>query len=287
MTPQYRSLQIADHRIHYFQAGRGPAVMLLHGGCCSAEDWFPLLPAFADRFRVVLPDGLVCPLTAWDLWLLADHLGVRRLCLIGHSAGGNFVREMYCLAPDRVWALVSIDSSAAVVPGSMILARRLPNSMFSSRAAAMYEANRAAMTQLKPHHRGDYPSAATIRCRRRAYRRQTQTPAERLADMARPEPVTERCAPPRPAPTPVADVGRFIGCPVLIYQTGRGKLGPEDVTAQWQQQNVQAAQCEYVVIKEAGHWPWLENPDLVLDTLVPFLETAGCRADSVDRETGL
>jgi len=249
VLPQYKSLRIADRRLDYFDAGTGSVVMLLHGGCCSAEDWFPLVPALTDRYRVVLPDGLVCTPTAWDLWLLADHLDADVLCLIGHSAGGKLAREMYCLAPGRVWGLVSIDSSAAVIPDSMTLARRLPNNMFSAQAAAMYEVNRAEMAQLKPHHRGDYPSAVTIRCRRHAYQRQAQSPEERLAEMNRSEPVVEQHAAPKPAPVPIADVGKFIRCPVLIYQTGRGKLGPEDVTAQWQQQKFASATTNYQIKK--------------------------------------
>ena len=272
LTPELRAVATEDHPVEYYDVGRGPTLVMVHGGSCSADDWFPLLSRLADGYRVVLPDGLIHPLDPWRVWRLLDHLGIDRTALLGHSAGGALIREMYRLEPTRVWGFISLDSSAAVVPGSMTLARRLPNSHFSAVAAALYQTNQDAMEALRPHHRGDCPSEVTIRCRRRAYGRQALTAQERRRAEGRaapePKPIS---APPRLCPRPIGDLGQFIQCPTLIYQTGRGKLGPEAISDAWQAQNVQAREAQYIVIREAGHWFWLESEDLLLETLVPFL----------------
>ena len=42
--------------LHYLAAGRGPAVILLHGYTQTSRMWRPLLPRLAERFTVVAPD---------------------------------------------------------------------------------------------------------------------------------------------------------------------------------------------------------------------------------------
>ena len=263
-----RELRVGPHRVEYVSVGRGPCLILVHGGSCSADDWANLIDPLSRSYHLILPDGLVHPLDPWALWLLADHLGARRAALIGHSAGGMTIRQMYRLAPQRVWALVSIDSAAT---GPLTLARKLPNDLYSPQAAALYARHRDQMQQLRPHHQGDYPSRITIERRMEAYRRSALTPEQRAKERAHtagpPTVLTE--AP--PAPDPIADDGKFITCPTLVLHTGRGKLGPEDISSQWIDEHQQARDLQYVVIKEAGHWPWLEDRTRFLSLLEPFL----------------
>jgi pimeloyl-ACP methyl ester carboxylesterase len=74
-----------------------------------------------------------------------------------------------------------------------------------------------------------------------------------------------------PAPEPIPDTGKFITCPLLVFHTGRGKLGPEDVSPDWIARNIRAADVEYVVRREVSHWPWVELPEWFLSRLEPFL----------------
>lgn len=166
-----------------------------------------------------MPDGFVQPLDAWRLWLLLDHLGVSRAALLGHSAGGPVIRAMYRLAPRRVWAMIDIDGGAF---GQLTLARNLPNDRFSPAAAALYETNKAQMEQLRPHHRGDYPSLVTIQRRLIAYERAKMPPEARAAARKVEKVAKLPVAPPALAAIP--DQGKFILCACLQIQTGRGKL---------------------------------------------------------------
>lgn len=243
-----------------------PVVVLIHGGQCTAADWATVAPRLARRYRVILPDGFVHPLDAWRLWLLLDHLGVSRAALLGHSAGGPVIRAMYRLAPQRVWAMIDIDGAAF---GKLTLARNLSNDRFSPAAAALYEKHKAQMQQLRPEHRGDYPSLVTIERRLTAYGR-AKIPPQARAEARQIENVAQLPAAP-PAPEAIADQGKFILCPCLEIQTGRGKLRRADFGPDWVQENFQARDIHYVLIEEAGHWPWLEDLDGFLGILEPFL----------------
>jgi pimeloyl-ACP methyl ester carboxylesterase len=240
--------------------------VLLHGGRCSADDWSNVAPRLAGRHRLVLPDGLVHPLDPWRTWLLLDHLGIERTVLVGHSAGGMCLRMMYRLQPHRVCGIVGIDTQGV---GKTIVAREWPQERYSPEAAALYERHRAAMERLRPDHRGDYPSTVSIERRLLAYERAQMTPEQLAHTRPAPRVVGQIAAPPPPVPIP--DSGKFITCPTMVVHTGRGKLGPEHVSQAWIDANIQARDVTYVVIREAGHWPWLEQRESFLSVLEQFL----------------
>ena len=106
--------------------GDGPVVVLSHGFLMDGEMFAPQVDALAGEYRVVTWDqrgfGLTQfdgrPFTYWDsardcLGLL-DHLSVEQAVLGGMSQGGFLSLRAALLAPDRVRALVLIDSQAGV-----------------------------------------------------------------------------------------------------------------------------------------------------------------------------
>lgn len=115
-----RYLTVGGHRLHLLEAGRGPAVLLLHGFAGSAEDWRPTGEALASMgYRALALDILGFGRSAkpadapYSLGLMAelcaglfDALGVGRAALVAHSMGGKYALAMALLHPQRVSALV-------------------------------------------------------------------------------------------------------------------------------------------------------------------------------------
>jgi pimeloyl-ACP methyl ester carboxylesterase len=107
--------------------GRGePPVVLVHGWQGTAETWGPLAGRLAERHRVVAVDlrgaggsaGAPGPYSverfAADVAGLAEHLGLERFVLAGHSMGGTVAQRLAVDHPGLLAALVLV----APVPAS-------------------------------------------------------------------------------------------------------------------------------------------------------------------------
>ena len=108
--------------LEWGEPGR-PALCFLHGGSAHAH-WFDgVAPAFADRYHVVSLDqrghgasdwspaaAYATPDFAGDLLGVADALGWERMTLAGHSMGGHNAMAFAAWHPERLSALVIIDS---------------------------------------------------------------------------------------------------------------------------------------------------------------------------------
>jgi pimeloyl-ACP methyl ester carboxylesterase len=53
---QHAYANLGDVRLHYVTAGRGPAVVLLHGWPQTWYMWRDVIPGLAGRHRVIAPD---------------------------------------------------------------------------------------------------------------------------------------------------------------------------------------------------------------------------------------
>jgi pimeloyl-ACP methyl ester carboxylesterase len=107
-------------------AGR-PVLCFLHGGSAHAH-WFDVVtPAFIDRFHVIALDQRGHGESQWaeppayatenftaDLLGFIDALGWERVAFIGHSMGGHNAMSFAAWHPDRVSALVIVDSRPTI-----------------------------------------------------------------------------------------------------------------------------------------------------------------------------
>jgi pimeloyl-ACP methyl ester carboxylesterase len=124
-TARKRSVAVGDLFLSFLEwgtAGR-PVLCFLHGGSAHAH-WFDLVaPPFTDRFHVIALDQRGHGESEWakppayatenfaaDLLGFVDALGFARVTLIGHSMGGHNAMSFSAWHPDRVRALVIIDS---------------------------------------------------------------------------------------------------------------------------------------------------------------------------------
>ena len=125
--PAMSHADVNGQRLHYEDTGGdGPVVVLSHGFLMDHEMFAPQVDALRDRARVVTwderghgsteDDG--GPFTYWDsardVLGLLDHLGVERAVLGGMSQGGFVSLRAALLAPERVRALILLDTQAGV-----------------------------------------------------------------------------------------------------------------------------------------------------------------------------
>ena len=153
-TARSRTLEVRGLRLHYLESGRAgaPVLCFVHGGAAHAH-WFDrVTPAFTDRFHVLSLDQRGHGESAWaeppaygtadftgDLLELMDRLGVERMTVIGHSMGGHNAMTFSAWHPERVRALVIIDSRPAIPPERLHFmharGRRMPRAHPSEDAA--------------------------------------------------------------------------------------------------------------------------------------------------------
>ncbi len=110
----HRTVRARGLDFHVAEAGSGEdAVLCLHGWPQHWYEWRHLMPALADRHRVLAldlrgfgwsdapPDGYEKENLADDVLAVIDELGIERVKLVGHDWGG-WIGFLLCLkAPER------------------------------------------------------------------------------------------------------------------------------------------------------------------------------------------
>jgi pimeloyl-ACP methyl ester carboxylesterase len=113
--------------LHYVTAGKGDAVILLHG---FAQTWYEwkrsVIPALAQKYFVIAPDmrgvgdsekpmdGYDKRNMAEDIWQLIAHLNLEKIILIGHDFGGAVAYALAAAHPELVKKLVIVEM---IMPG--------------------------------------------------------------------------------------------------------------------------------------------------------------------------
>src|SRR3954469_24978200 len=120
LTPH--ELTLHGHRVTYRTAGRGPALLLLHGIANSSETWERVAPLLAERFTLIAPDLLghgasAAPRGDYSLGAhasgardVATALGYDRVTVVGHSLGGGIAMQFAYQFPERTERLVLVSS---------------------------------------------------------------------------------------------------------------------------------------------------------------------------------
>jgi pimeloyl-ACP methyl ester carboxylesterase len=110
--------------IYFEDTGSGPAVVLGHSFLCSGEMWANQVGPLAERYRVINVDqrghGRSSPCTATfslydmvdDVVAVLDSLEIDCAVWAGLSIGGMVAMRAALVVPDRVRALIIVDSHA-------------------------------------------------------------------------------------------------------------------------------------------------------------------------------
>jgi len=239
--------------------GNGVPVVLLHAATGSSQVWEYQLPAFtAAGFRVIAFDrrgwgrteiedaGPQVRTAAGDLLALVNSLGIDRLHLVGTAAGG-FVAFDFALAfPDRVRSLVVANSIGGVEdPEFVELGKKMRPQQFDALPPDVRE--------LGPEYRASQPDGW-----------------KRWLDL---EKISRPLGPPAPA-QPLRNRITFallenLMAPTLLITGGADLYAPPAVLRLFAT-HIKGA--ETLVIPQAGHSAYWEQPDVFNRTVLDFLK---------------
>ena len=121
----------ASYRLHYHEAGEGPALILLHGSGPGVTGWTNFganLPVFAEHFRTIILDmpgfgGSASPdydqqypsVAAEAVAMFMEGIGLDSAHLLGNSMGGNVASHVALNYPDRVQRMVMMGPGGLAV----------------------------------------------------------------------------------------------------------------------------------------------------------------------------
>jgi pimeloyl-ACP methyl ester carboxylesterase len=109
--------EVREPVLYYETAGKGPAVVLIHGGNLDRRMWDDQFQTFARHFQVIRYDVRTYGLSdmptkpysdVQDLASLLQHLHIKKAHLVGLSLGGRIIIDFALEHPEMVASLVPI-----------------------------------------------------------------------------------------------------------------------------------------------------------------------------------
>ncbi len=240
-------------RIHYEARGAGPAILLSHGFGATLRMFDPQADALARRYRVIAwdmrghgetgspedPAAYSQDATVEDMAALLRHLGVDRAILGGMSLGGTMSLAFCHRYPERVRALILIDTG----PGFKSEApRERWNDYAEGVAKALEQEGVSALLQSTEVADSKHRSASGLAMAARGMMKQWGT---RLYESL-----------------PGIEVPTLI----LVGANDGAFLAAADVMAR----KIPGAVKQ--VIPDAGHAANMDQPEIVNDAILTFLE---------------
>jgi pimeloyl-ACP methyl ester carboxylesterase len=141
-------------KIAFERAGRGPAVLLIHGVGGDSSNWGPIAQRLQARFEVIAmdlrghgrSDLITAPVEAHDLARDAvqvlDECGVDRCSVVGFSLGGAVALAIALDHPQRVDKLAVLGTVCGRTPEEQARARERVEFLRQHGNAALAEGNR-------------------------------------------------------------------------------------------------------------------------------------------------
>lgn len=124
-----RTAQVDGVTLHYLTAGRGPALILLHGYTQTSRMWRPIIPQLSKKFTVIAPDlpgigdssipkdGLDMKTAAIRIHGLAKLLGLQKAEVVGHDIGLMVAYAYAAQFPEETEKLALMDAPLPGVAG--------------------------------------------------------------------------------------------------------------------------------------------------------------------------
>src|SRR5712691_8383738 len=270
-----RTSKVDGHKLHYLMAGRGPAVVLLHGYTQTSRMWKPIIPLLAEKFTVIAPDlpgigdseiptdGLDLKTAAMRIHALAKSLGVEKARVVGHDIGLMAAYAYAAQFPAETEKLVVMDAFLPGVEGwekvynnpaiwHFRFNGRTPEALVRGRERTYFEHfwNEFAADKRRSIPEADraaYTAAYARPGRMRAgwaYFVSFQQAAKDFAELSQTR----------------------LTMPVLSI--GGAKANGRPLA---EQTKIVAVDATSVVLENTGHWVMEENPQETMDALTKFL----------------
>ena len=274
-APQSKFADVNGVRLHYFIAGKGDPVVLLHGYAETSHMWLPLIAKLADKHTVIAPDlrgfgdssappvGYTKAAMARDIHALVKSLNYDRIRLVGHDIGLMVAYAYAAQYPAEVDRLVLME---AFLPGvgdwnSVFLLRDLWHFHFYGKTPLALVTGRERI--YLDHFWNDFsadPKKSVSEKDREFYAKAYALPGHMAAGME----VF------RAFPTDAEDFAQFaktkLTMPLLVL-SGEKAGGPFLI----EQGKMVATNVEGVLVQGSGHWLMEEAPNQVIPKLVEFL----------------
>lgn len=122
LTIPARIRGVASGAIGYIRSGTGEPLLLIHGVGMNATIWQPQIELLKSRYDVIAidmlghgesrlpPENPVLSDYAEQVIELIDHLGLKKVSIVGHSMGALVAQEVALSAPERVRRIVSLNA---------------------------------------------------------------------------------------------------------------------------------------------------------------------------------
>jgi 3-oxoadipate enol-lactonase len=252
--------------------GSGPGLLLVHGHGGAKEDFADHNERLAQQHTVVTfdhrghgssdhptePGSYSLARMRADTWAVADAVGLDRFRVLGHSMGGMVVRRMPLEQPERIEALVMMDTSTGPIPD---LVPELVEMAASVGLTEGKEALKALLDSASPLDNSAYQKLLVERPGYQEFqdRKWADTSVVMWSTIAR-EVVRQ---------TDDLPLLRELSCPTLVIV---GELDLPFVPGSYAMAG-QIPGAALEVIRNAGHSPQFEAPDRWIEVLEQFLTT--------------
>ncbi len=120
--------KIGNGQLHYLTAGKGPAVILLHGFAETSRMWRPIIPILAKKLTVIapdlpgigdssIPDKIDMLTAAKQIHDLVRSLKIDKARVVGHDIGLMVAYAYAAQFPNETEKLAVMDAFLPGVPG--------------------------------------------------------------------------------------------------------------------------------------------------------------------------
>jgi pimeloyl-ACP methyl ester carboxylesterase len=117
-----KTIKVDGRDVHYYTAGQGEPVVVVHGGGGDARTWWDNIIELAEKYTVYAPDlpgyggsqplagNYYIPELSRFIGSFASNLGLEKFHLVGHSMGGGVALDYALKSPHKIKKLVLVSS---------------------------------------------------------------------------------------------------------------------------------------------------------------------------------